>query len=549
MATILGDDTIPLVNQLQSENGLITNVQMSVGLPKIISDLIADGQLGWSDLDADIGVGYAAGNGVVGFEGSFRVNTAESTFKIELAGSELGLGAGLSVEGAISDDGTLTIEKSEAFGGIQVITGNQSEFAGFVIGEVGKVQNGFFVNYDQDNGFNLGAGSKISLSKGLVLGKVDASVSAIPVIIDHKDLTVDNIVDIFTNLYPDINLNKPIISPVLSPLIQYIEYNFGRAEALRALKDHFGVDECFLANTQIDMWPSSIAPRPDDVYDPTEVAAKTWHKPIEDIRPDDVIVSVDEHGRRVPGRVSQTMQNRVRFILDFHGTKVTPGHRYYCAGGRYEGQYVALLDILRSDGAIETAKGEKRRAATGEPVGSPQDRLIWAVTGKRDPKDSGKVIITGKAQIRAGTRHLMPDGGFLSPYLMIQHYGWMIDDEGWLRETPEAEPMPFHWLFTAELPKPEDYILARSDLTLEDIYTAPWEGEHPPHMPAPHAGERGASYMPRHALMQDGPLNIPLSLRGATNPAHKPSPLNRKQRKAMEAKQRKASKTRKRITG
>ncbi|MBL4785606.1 MAG: hypothetical protein JKY49_09275, partial [Cohaesibacteraceae bacterium] len=71
---------------------------------------------------------------------------------------------------------------------------------------------------------------------------------------------------------------------------------------------------CFLAGTMISMWDGS-------------------EKPIEQINADDVVTSYDKDGNPAPGRVKRTMQNRAKYILDFHGLMTTPGHAFYCAEG------------------------------------------------------------------------------------------------------------------------------------------------------------------------------------------------------------------------
>lgn len=93
-------------------------------------------------------------------------------------------------------------------------------------------------------------------------------------------------------------------------------------------------DECYLAGTAITMSHGST-------------------KPIEDIRPGDWVFSFDpKTGETMPGRVKRTMQNRAKIVLDCYGTFVTPGHVYWCAGGKFEGRFAPLIDILRDDGVI-----------------------------------------------------------------------------------------------------------------------------------------------------------------------------------------------------
>lgn len=146
---------------------------------------------------------------------------------------------------------------------------------------------------------------------------------------------------------------------------------------------------CFLAGTQISMWDGT-------------------RKPIEDIRPGDWVLSFDENGNRVPGRVKRTFQNESKYILDYFGTFVTPGHVYRVVDGPSQGQYMPLIEILRSDAAIVTENGTLLRAATRCEVGSIGDRFVWAVLGEKE--SNGQVRITDKARLRIGSRVVLADG-------------------------------------------------------------------------------------------------------------------------------------------
>ncbi|MDD9910959.1 MAG: Hint domain-containing protein [Ahrensia sp.] len=291
--------------------------------------------------------------------------------------------------------------------------------------------------------------------------------------------------------------------------------------------------ECFLAGTPIDMWPGADG--------------KAWQKPIEDIRPDDWVVSYDEDGKLVPGRVSRTMQNRVKHILDVHGLMMTPGHVTYCAkvegeDNKFGDSHVPVLDILRSDGAMMKKDGSLIRASTGAPVGSLEDRKIWAVSG---PKIGNQITVADKGQIRLGTRFIMEDGSVLSVLDMIARMGAMLNQDGVLvYNMSDKAGFVFHWEHTPMLPKPEDYVLQRSALTLNDIYAVDeWEAVRP-RMPAPVTGESGPSFPRRsdvhYAASPRGedvrPPNIPLSMRNHPN---QPT-MSRQQRRALKRKQQKA---------
>lgn len=160
-------------------------------------------------------------------------------------------------------------------------------------------------------------------------------------------------------------------------------------------------DRCFLPGTLITMADGS-------------------KKPIEDILPGNMALFFDEQGELVPGKVTRTKIIDATMILDFHGSKVTPGHVYWCTDGAFAGQFGTLIDILRSDGA---------------------DLCIADL-------------------IRAG-------GG------TVNEAGLIVTED-----TPEG--IPLHWPFSQILPKPEDDILACSRLTLPEIFTAAeWEDQRP----------------------------------------------------------------------
>ena len=284
--------------------------------------------------------------------------------------------------------------------------------------------------------------------------------------------------------------------------------------------------ECFLEGTQIDMWDGT-------------------QKPIEEITPDDFVVSYDKQGNLVSGKVTRIFQNRAKHILDVHGLMMTPGHVTYCA--KVEGEenpftdrHVPIMDILRSDGALMKKDGSLVRASTGAPVGSLEDKKIWAVAGA---KTDGSITVSDKGQIRLGTRFIMSDGVILSVLDMIAGMGAMLNQDGFLvRQPTDKTGFVFHWEHMSMLPKPEDYVLQRSQVTMEDIYQADDWNDMRPHMPAPVMGEAGRSFKQGATLYAGAsdnlPPNIPLSMRNSPN---QPT-MSRKQRRAMEAKQRKAKK-------
>ncbi len=316
-----------------------------------------------------------------------------------------------------------------------------------------------------------------------------------------------------------------------------------------------GNDHCFLGDTPIQMWPldPSIKPRADGTYDEAFVLSKVWEKPISEIRVGDLVISYDDRGRIKPGPVTRTMTNRATHLLDFWNTGVTPGHAYYCADGKFKGQHVPLMDILRTDGAIMRADGTMIRAAINCKVGSMGDMMIHASATKQKPDGTWTEPKPGK--VRFGTRIILPDGTHMSCMEIAASEGWKVTDDGYMvgmmkNENGAAEERVFHFPYSygEELPKPEDYILARSKVSLEAIYAAgEWE-QIGTRMPAP-AGMVALNTNHTSTLLQPckPEPNIPPAFADHPDAPRPPlgRSLNRKQRKAMEAKERKSAKSRK----
>lgn len=273
------------------------------------------------------------------------------------------------------------------------------------------------------------------------------------------------------------------------------------------------IDNCFLSGIAISMWDGT-------------------KKPIEQIEAGDIVTSYDKDGGLKPGRVKRTMTTRARQILDVHGLMVTPGHATLCGDGRFEGQHVPILDILRSDGALVREDGTKIRAGTGCRPGTMGDRMITAIIGEQQP--DGRVRIAEVGQIRAGTRFIREDGEDVSVLDMILNSGGRLTGDGMIQTSANGPKMPFRWTFTPSLPKPEDYVLQRSATHLQDICQAnEWEAVRPS-MPIPTGGEAGAT-ISGHPVLAATPVNVPLALRGRPDAPH----MSRTYRRAAEAKARK----------
>lgn len=313
----------------------------------------------------------------------------------------------------------------------------------------------------------------------------------------------------------------------------------------RGADDYKGGDRelfCFLAGTMIDMWPVDASIRPDTggLYDKAAVLAKVWRKPIEEISPADWVVSFDKAGNLQPGKVTRTFTNTVKVILDFFGTGVTPGHVYYRPDSKKPYKFEPLIDILRDDGIVQKGDGSLIRAATGCEVDSEDDREFWAFTIYED-KD-GNERVRAKKKLRLGTRWMLPDGQHFSMREYMRGIGLELLPDGCVRWKKTGLISIFVWTLSDTLPNPENFVLARSGTTLSDIYkAAEWEGVRPD-MPPPMARDGG----PVQPLSQAGltlmPRNTPLAMQDEAYAANDRPTLNRKQRKAEEARRRQREK-------
>ena len=258
---------------------------------------------------------------------------------------------------------------------------------------------------------------------------------------------------------------------VLNPFERFSIDNQGNVEKLGTYIPETGEfvppdGHCFLAGTAISMWKA-----PD--------------KPIEDIRVGDWVTSYDKDGNLVPGRVKRLFRKTVRHILDVHGMKVTPGHVTLCGEGQFKGRHVPIIDILRSDGALVHKDGSLIRANTGCLVDSIDDRFVWVVTGTID--GNGYVKVVEKGKLRLGTRFFTEKGEDRSIMECILSAGNLVSHDGLIINPSKGfkTGIPFFWRNSQTLPKPEDYILQRSKVTLEDIYGEAAWGDMAPVLAAP----------------------------------------------------------------
>lgn len=347
-------------------------------------------------------------------------------------------------------------------------------------------------------------------------------------------------------------------------------------------------EHCFLAGTPIDMWPVDtvgLVADEDGDFDQEAVKADIWQKPIEDVSPDDWVVSFTSDGRLKPGRVKRTFQNRSKHILDmpvpnfdsngepdgsFGSLMMTPGHATYCASvpgeeSPFGGQYVPIMDILRVDGALKMQDGTLVRASTGAVVGSEDDQQVWAHLFERAA--DGSKQLKDKKLIRLGTCWIQSDGQTISVREYMDSIGVELIQDGKFRGHTclkgSGPVTPFEWVLSDHLPKPEDYVLQRSAVSLEEIYAAnEWEGIGPK-MPSPFSGEAGRSFHLGAGMHPNGgvvasdhmPRNVPLSMRGTgaehtevapQGPTSDGKAMSRKQRRAQETKMRKDARSKQR---
>jgi len=194
--------------------------------------------------------------------------------------------------------------------------------------------------------------------------------------------------------------------------------------------------------------------------------------PIEEITPDDIVLSYDKLGNLVPGKVSRTFQNNVQHLLDVHGLKVTPGHVTLCGDGKYAGRHVPIIDILLSDGALVRENGDLIRMSINKPVGSVEDQMVQVLWAETAEDIQAGNLQTGK--MRVGTLLFDRDGEPVSVLDCLQAEGLAFDPETGLVNHPGQAPAALHWF--GRLPCPEDYILRRSRETLDGILTdGEWE--------------------------------------------------------------------------
>lgn len=407
--------------------------------------------------------------GIFNFGAEFNPNSGEWTGN-EVASFITNIGSG-SIEIAPDEDG-MSVEVGGSIGIVDVgviITDDGDVFPIFGLGVGNDFLGASFGITIEDDGSNLSSYNTITISSNGTVIKTE-----------HFPGDAD---------YPNVKVEFTIYDSQGAIISQGAS---STGDPQRAAEMAAGLaprvyPQCFGSEVPIDMWPldPDLKRGPDGIYDQDEVRAKIWKKPTEMIRAGDLVVSFDEKDNLVPGQVTRTMTTEAKILLNFHGTRVTPGHVYYRPDSKKPHKYETLIDILRDDGVIKRQDGTLIRAATNVPVNSSLDGFVKAVTQTR--RSDGTVEQTDEGRIRLGTRFLVGSGKERKSYAvadLVNAGGGIVGDDELIR-VGDGPSMPFLWDFGDTLPKPEDFVLACSGTTLVDIYkAAEWESQGP-RLPAP----------------------------------------------------------------
>ncbi|MEM7057935.1 MAG: Hint domain-containing protein [Pseudomonadota bacterium] len=185
--------------------------------------------------------------------------------------------------------------------------------------------------------------------------------------------------------------------------------------------------------------------------------------PIEEISAGDFVLAFDpsEHiGPLKAKEVTQKHLNSAEHLIDVAGLRVTPGHVFLCGDGPNEGQFEPLMDILLRDGALVRDDGVHVRPSIDATVGSDADRIVHVVY-----RTSVKAELQ-EAVLRAGTRIVVKDDE-VTVAEILEQAGFALTEDGYVEKegVPKA---PLHWF--GKPPNPADYILAKSGLSLDELY-------------------------------------------------------------------------------
>lgn len=119
--------------------------------------------------------------------------------------------------------------------------------------------------------------------------------------------------------------------------------------------------------------------------------------------------------------------------IDFHGTVVTPGHRFLGEDQTFK----EIGVILAEDGAVVLEDGVVVRARTKYPVGSPEDRIV--TVGYDDPK-TGETV---RVPMRAGVPFGMKDGAPVTLLAFMKMQGYELGSDGLFVNIDGETAMPY----------------------------------------------------------------------------------------------------------
>ncbi|NJO32929.1 MAG: hypothetical protein HC869_07080 [Rhodospirillales bacterium] len=135
-----------------------------------------------------------------------------------------------------------------------------------------------------------------------------------------------------------------------------------------------------------------------------------------------------------------------------------------------------VSDTRLFDGALVQADGTLIRMAINAPVGSVADAFVRVAVAST-PEDMRNDTLTD-GEMRVGTLLFDREGAPVSVLDCLTAEGYAFDPKTGLIAKPGEEPHPLLWF--GRLPRFEDYILTRSQETLEGILTdGEWEGSRP----------------------------------------------------------------------
>ncbi|MEO0772937.1 MAG: hypothetical protein AAFZ04_07115 [Pseudomonadota bacterium] len=267
---------------------------------------------------------------------------------------------------------------------------------GFTYGDTGNIKAGLFFDWEEGQSSALNPGIQVSYSHGMVIGSIEgvSSFDLLPFLNSSGELTLEGATAIFDAFFEgDSGAQGSMAVPMgVFRLVNSITDASLRKQALDSFLAELGFESCFGPGVTVAMWPTGLPLKPNanGPYNQSEISAKIWHKPIEQIEPGDLVVSFDAEGNLVPGPVTRIFENDAKILLDFHGTKVTPGHVYLRPDSSRAHNFETLIDVLRDDGVIQHQDGTLIRAATNVPVDDVRDGFVQAVTGT--PNADGRVV-------------------------------------------------------------------------------------------------------------------------------------------------------------